>query len=147
MHSLIEQLNVYFGQKAPALPIGVKEFLVKAAPYLVIIGLIFSGLGLLSLVPFLMGTAGLVGMMGGYYPLYNSLPMAWLALLFSAAVIILEIMALPGLFKRSMTGWTYVFYAQLVSLVSMLISMNLVSLIIGGLLGFYFLFQLRSYYH
>ncbi|MDO8183489.1 MAG: hypothetical protein Q7T49_00695 [bacterium] len=143
MNSLIAQLDLYFGQKAPALPVGIKEFLVKAAPYLAIIGVIFSGLGLLALLPFLTG-GGALGMMGYYPAMYGS--SLWLGVIFGLAIVILEIMAVPGLFKRNLTGWTYLFYAQLVALVQMLVTMNLVGLIIGGLIGFYLLFQVRSYY-
>jgi len=52
----------------------------------------------------------------------------------------------PGLFKKTNAGWNFAFYAEIVSLIGMLISFNIVSLIISGLIGFYILFQIRPYY-
>lgn len=146
MNSLISQLNLYFGEKAPALPANIKELIVKFGPYLIIISLIFVAMAILAVLPLIFTSMGLVNMMGGYYPLYSPF-YVWASLLFGIAAGILQLMALPGLFKRSMKSWTLLFYGLLVSLVGMLVHMDLVSFVIAGLIGFYILFQIRSYYH
>ena len=136
MNQLVNWLNVYFGQKAPKMPEGLKDFLVKAAPWLSIIGLVFSlpaVFVLLGLSRFTMG----YGMYVGNYQTYA---------IFSIAIVVLYALAIPGLFKKSLAGWNFVFYALLVSLVQSLVMMNLASLIIGALIGFWILFQIRPAY-
>ena len=55
-------------------------------------------------------------------------------------------MALPGLFARKMSGWTMLFYAELVGFVSSIVSGSIVGGIIGTLIGLYILFQVRTKY-
>ena len=71
--------------------------------------------------------------------------MATVGLLFAIASLVLEAIALPGLFKRSKAGWNFVFYAVLVSTVSYLLHLDVLSLVFT-VVTFYFLFQIRSYY-
>jgi hypothetical protein len=59
---------------------------------------------------------------------------------------VLRGVALPGLFARKMSGWKLLFYAQLVSMLSSLIIGAWFSVIIGGLISLYVMFQLRSMY-
>ena len=61
-------------------------------------------------------------------------------------ILVMEIVALPGLFKRQKSAWNILFYVSLVSALSSILSFNLLGLIIGTLLSWYFLFQIRSYY-
>ncbi len=142
MQQLIDFLQDLFVVKAPSLPEGLKSFLVKVAPYLVIIGLIFTGLALLSILPAL----GLMTAYGGAAGATLFGPMMVFSLLFGVINAILLIMAVPGLFKKTESGWRYVFYASLVSLVSSVVSVSIAGLIFS-VIGFYFLFQVRSYYN
>lgn len=144
MNSLIAQLNTYFGQKAPSLPAELKELLVKFGPYLIIIGLIMAIVGLLSAFSFLLGSAG---MMAGYYPGSSFLGYSWIGVILSLAVAVLQLIALPALFKRQMKGWTFLFYALLVSLIGNIVYFDLLSLVLSAVIGLYILFQVRSYYH
>lgn len=137
-------LDEYFGKKAPALPANVKEFIVKIAPYLVIVSLILT-------IPALFVLLGLGGLATGLAPFggaeaVGSVPFMWLSILLLVPVIILDIMALPGLFSRKAVAWKYIFWGQLFSIVSSLVQFNLLGAIIGALIGFYILFQIRSYY-
>ncbi len=140
-------LNEYFGQKAPALPMGLKEFLVKIAPYLVILGVISGVLGLLSMIGW--GSFGYMRMMSYGYPVAAG---AWgvrltIYVILNAISVILEALAISGLFKRSLIGWRYIFYCQLVGLLGSLVMYNIIGLVISALIGFYILFQLRPLYH
>ena len=141
MNGLENWLALYFGEKAPQLPPKAKEVIVKIAPWLVLLGILLSLPAILSLLG--LGTLGASWMMwagvtGGSYYL-------WLILM--VAVVVLEVIALPGLFHRTRKGWLFAFYAVLVSAVQNLVMMNIGALIIGLLIGLYFLFQVRSHYH
>ncbi|MFA6361357.1 MAG: hypothetical protein WCX33_00940 [Candidatus Shapirobacteria bacterium] len=137
---LENKLNVYFGEKAPKLPDSVGEFIVKYGPYFAVIGIIFGlgailvSLGLISaFLPF-------TGIGYGYSYGFSF----WS--LFSLAVLVLQGMAIPGLFKRLKSAWNLMFYASLVSALSSLLSFDLGGLIIGMIISWYFLFQIRKYY-
>lgn len=137
MDALIQWLNVWFGQKAPALPVKAKEVIVKIAPWLALIGVVLALPAVLALIGFgsYMSRYMMFGMYsGGYY---------WI---FAAATIVLNILALPGLFKPAKSGWTYSFYSVLVGGVSSLLMMDIAGLIIGLGIGFYILFQVKPYY-
>jgi hypothetical protein len=114
-------LDLYFGKKAPPIPENIKEYIVKFSPYLVILSLVLNILN--------------------YFPLDFS----FMGILFISTLVLL-IMAIPGLLKRTRQSWDYLFYVSLISLLSNLLSLNLSSLIIGGIISFYLLFQIKSYY-
>ncbi len=144
MEQLENTLNEWFGVKAPQLPMGFKSFIVAVAPYLTILGVLFGALAVLALVGF--GSLGLgmmgAGMIGGAS--YGA--MMILSAVFLIATVILNAMAVPGLFKKSASGWRYVFYATIISIISSLVNGGIVSAIISALIGFYILFQVRSLY-
>lgn len=58
----------------------------------------------------------------------------------------LQVAALPGLFARKMSGWTLLFYADIISFVYSIIQGQYFSAIVGALVGFYILFQIREKY-
>lgn len=133
--------TTYLAKKAPSLPAGVKEFLVKFGPYFYILVI------LLSIVPVLalLGITALfapVAYMGGIRA-GTSFSLAGLFLL---ATLVLDGLAIPGLLKRSLNGWNLLFYSTLVGAVYSILSMNLSSLIIGTGISLYFLYQIKSYY-
>lgn len=79
--------------------------------------------------------------------------LAFIALLIEAVLLLLSV---PGLKARSKSrGWNLAFYGALFNLVYGLLYMfssyaggpsKLISTLIGSIIGFYFLFQIRSYY-
>lgn len=134
-------LEEYLVKKAPALPDGIKEAIVKFGPYLALVLLLMA-------LPVVLGAFGL----GGFL-----LPVSYMAgvrfglnytisMIFTIIVMALELIALPGLFKRKISSWNLMFYATLVEAVHNLVLFNLGGLIIGTLLGLYILFQIKSYY-
>ena len=138
---LEDTLNLYFGKKAPPIPENIKEFIVKYFPYLVIVGLVLTLPGIFiafGLRSFLSPYTYMGGVRSGFIFSFWGL--------FSIAALVLEIMALPGLFKRSKQSWEYLFYASLITALGSLLSLNLGSLIIGALISFYLLFQIKPYY-
>jgi hypothetical protein len=134
-------LNEYFGKKAPQLPPGVKEAIVKYGPWITLVLLILSLpliLGLLGLSAFLSPFA----MMGGVNAGFGYI----LSMIFLVISLVVEAMAIPLLFKREKKGWNLMFYSTLLNAVYNLISLNIGGLIIGCLISFYVLFQVREYY-
>ncbi len=139
--SLEDMLNEYFGKKAPALPDNVKESIVKFAPWLTLIVLIIS----LPAVLVLFGI-GAVFMPFAYMGGVHMGTTYTLSLIILAVSLVLEALAIGPLMKRSKKGWNLVFYSTLISLVSSLVAFQIVNLIVGALVSFYILFQIRSYY-
>lgn len=136
-------LELYFVKKAPALPKNIKEVIVKIAPWLEVLGVVFS-------IPGLMAVLGFNAMMygtpyGGYMAARAGYNFS-LASLFLMASLVLMVLAIPGLFKRSKMGWNYVYYSVILNAIYSLISMQLFGLIVGTIIGFYILFQVKSYY-
>lgn len=144
LDQLESTLADYFGKKAPQIPANIKEVFVKIAPYLAIISVVITVPSLFVIFG-LGGLATVVAPMGGYQSV-TALPMMWLNIILLIPVIILELMAIPGLFGRKIAGWRYMYWAQLISIVSNLIQLNIVGAIISALIGFYILFQIKSYY-
>lgn len=138
---LEDLLAEYLVKKAPALPTNAKEAIVKFAPWATVVifiltlPIILAVLGLGTIVaPFIL----LGGLTGGQ----NFI----LTLVFSGVQLVLEAMAIPGLFKKSRSAWNLVFYASLVGAVQNVATFNLGGLVIGTLLSLYILFQVREYY-
>ena len=137
-------LDEYFGKKAPALPQNIKELIVKIAPYLAIISVIFTVPAILLLFG-LGGLASILAPIGGTRAV-ALLPMMWIGILLLIPVILLEVMAIPGLFSKTATAWRYMFWAQLISIVSSLVQINIVGALLSALIGFYLLFQVKNLY-
>lgn len=67
-------------------------------------------------------------------------------MIFGVVVLVLEALAIPGLFGRKRSAWNLLFYATLIGAVQNVLSFNLGGLVIGTLVSLYFLFQVKSYY-
>ncbi|MFA5933567.1 MAG: hypothetical protein WCV81_05810 [Microgenomates group bacterium] len=141
LNQLEGTLDTYLVGKAPALPVGVKDFIVNVMPYLTVIFLILALpllLGLIGLTAFTVPFAFVAGVGSGFTY------MASIAVAIVTAV--LEIIALPGLFKRQKKSWTLLYYVALIGGVSSILSLNLWGLVIGTGISLYILFQIKSYY-
>ena len=149
-HGLLGQLEAildeYMVEKAPFhIPMNVKEIIAKVAPYLI---LVLAVLAIPALIAALGITAAFtpVAMMGGYH--YG--PLVMIGAVISLVAVVVELMAVPGLFKRTHKGWRLAFYASLISLVASVFSYNPISGLIWGLIGaiigWYLLFQIKALY-
>lgn len=139
-------LDEYMVTKAPfALPDGLKEFLVKVSPYLVIIFAVLTLPLIFAVLGFSTALAPL-GMMGGYGLGYGWGFSMIVSLIVAALTLVLYVMAVPGLFKRTHGAWHLLFYASIVSLIGSIFSFNIIGGIIGAVIGWYILFQLKSKY-
>jgi lysylphosphatidylglycerol synthetase-like protein (DUF2156 family) len=145
LKSSLNQLEVtleeYFVKKAPTIPENIKEIIVNFAPWITLVILIIT----LPAVLFVFGLGTLLApfsFLGGIQAGFSYT----LSMIVLAVSLVLEALAIPGLFKRSKGGWNLVFYASIINAVSNLISFNIVSLIVGTLISWYILFQVKSYY-
>lgn len=129
--------NVY--KKTPKLPNDIMTLLVSYTPYAILIG------GVLTIL-----TSGIVKLF--YYPT----PPAYLGTGFAAINYYLEtlfnviaglvmIVSYHHLKKKSMKGWYQLFFLTMLYFLWALSYLNLIGLI-GPILFFYFLFQLKPHY-
>ncbi|HEV7350225.1 hypothetical protein [Telluribacter sp.] len=137
---LEKELEPIFLGKFPDFPEEVKEFLVKYGPYLMLVAAIIGLLGLLT--AFGMGSAALgLGVVA-----YGGTGMFWVGIVLTALVLIIYLMAFSPLRNRQIQGWRLLYYALLLNLLGSLIQLNILSLLIGGAIGFWVLFQIRNKY-
>lgn len=135
-------LDEYLVKKAPfTLPDGWRETIVKFAPWMTLILMLVA-------LPALLAIFGLGAIfapfsyLGGIQTGLNYT----LGLVAAAIAVVLNALAIPGLFKRTRQGWMFLFYATLVGVVENVIHFNIGNLILGSLLSMYILFQVKGYY-
>lgn len=138
---IIDTMGQWFA-KFPVLPTNIREVLVKITPWL---SLIFGILGIL------VGISGLgvltflspLAMLGGVSSYGTGIIATIIYLIGSVALLA----AYPGTKAKKYAGWQFLFWSEAINLVGGLIGMHgIVSALIGALVGFYLLFQIKSYY-
>lgn len=132
---LIAALEKFYKQ-VPNLPDSIREVLVKIAPWLALIfGIlgVIAGLGALGFSP--------VALLGGV----DASMIVLLTGVVSIVASILMLMAYPKLVKKQYKGWELLFWSEVVSVVSAVVTLSIGS-VLGILIGFYLLFQIKSYY-
>lgn len=141
--TIIDTLGDWYA-KTPSLPKNVKDILVKITPILAlvfgILGVLgaIAGLGLLTVFSPLAALGGVNGV--------SSYGGGFIAALFLLASSILLLAAFPGTKARKKQGWNLLFWSEMVGLIGSIVSLSFFSGIIGALIGFYLLFQIKSYY-
>lgn len=145
LNTTVSQANNFledlFLHKAPAIPVNVKEAIVKYGPYATLIVLLFSLPGLL----FLIGIGSLFAPAAFYGGVTSGFNFSFSAI-FLIATLILEALSISGLLKRQRSGWNFAYYATLLNAVYNLVSLNIVSFLISTALTLWILFQVREYY-
>lgn len=132
---LIPMLEKWFKQ-VPSLPENIREVLVKIAPILsLVFGIlgVIVGLGALGLSP--------VAILGGI----NASFIVLVTGIVSIVASVLMLMAYPKLAKRQYKGWELLFWSEVVGVVSAVLTLSIGS-VLGVIIGFYLLFQIKSYY-
>lgn len=137
---LEEWLEEYLGQKAPQMPEKWRQIIAKISPWIILVvailglPLIFAAFGLgIATIP----AAAMVGYHFGTWTIVLAIV--------SIASLVLEIIALPGLFHRAKKGWVFVFYAALITAAVNILSINIGG-ILGDIIGLYLLFQIKNQY-
>ena len=141
LRKLEDTLEVYLVDKAPfQLPEAAKEFLVKYGPWIIVLALVMS-------LPMVLAALGLGAFLAPFSMLAGvGFGVLGFTMIFTLAMLILEVIALPGLFKRQLGSWRLMFYASLLGGVQSVLSFNLGGLVIGTGLSLYILFQIKSLY-
>ncbi len=159
----IEKQLIELNKGLPKLPTGLTKWLADYGWIIVLIGVIFAIMALVTLVPLLLvafGVSTAVGvgnLFGGYgfSPLIGSL--AWLSMSVSfvnfVILIILEAMAVTPLKNKQYRGWQLIFIAYLISLalgvITSIVTANISSLLTNLVvfaIGAYVLFQIRPHF-
>jgi hypothetical protein len=148
INNLTKTLDEYYA-KIPALPKGIKDFLAKIAPWL---ALIFGILAILSAINIFTGMTTLNKIAG--YAVFAAMGSNLYIMLIVSAVVallqgILEVMAFSPLKAGKAKGWNLLFYTLLLGLISAFVTLNISSIIgsiVETLIGYYFLYQIKTYY-
>ena len=136
VNDIIKMMEDWFA-KAPALPENAKEVIVKITPIIAIVfgilGVLFSvsGMGVLTFLSPIAAMGVGTGFIGA---------------LFWFVASILMIASFPGTKARKISGWKMLFWSETINLAGSLASFSVLSGIIGALIGFYLLFQIKSFY-
>lgn len=146
MFKKLEETLGEYNDKAPQLPKSVKDIIVKFAPYLAILSVVLGIPGVLALLGLgaFMAPLGLVGGIITGHPFAGFSYM--INVVFLGIMIVLEALAIPGLFSRSKKAWTLLYWGALVGVVQNIFALNLWGVVIGGAISMYFLFQVKEYY-
>lgn len=136
MDSLVKSLEEIF-KKLPPLPTNAVDVLFKITPWL---ALIFGILGVLT------GLAGF-GILTAFAPFAVAGGVSGYGLGFIAAIglgvsSLMMLLAFPGLRAGKMSGWTMLFWSEVVNVVASLVGFSLGS-VIGAIIAFYILFQIK----
>src|SRR5258708_25910770 len=140
---IISTMQQWF-DKAPALPKNAREAIVKITPW---IALVFGILGVLGSIAGLgvLTVCSPFAVFGGVSGV-SSYGTGFIAALIWLVASALLLAAFPGTKAGKAVGWNLLFWSQAVHLVGSLVAMSFVSGIIGAAIGFYLLFQIKSYY-
>lgn len=138
----IDTMGEWF-DKFPPLPKNWRDTLARISPVLAlvfgILGILvaISGLGTLTFLSPLAVMGGAGGIVG----------MGMVSILIYLVASVLLLAAYPGLKAKKYSGWKLLFWSEIINLVGGVINLHgLVSAIIGALIGFYIIFQIRSYF-
>lgn len=142
-----DTLELYLVKKAPfQLPTNVKEILVKFAPWATLVVMVLSLPAILAVVGLGAAAGALTGIMGPFATAQYAQGIT-ISVVVLIVTVLLQLLAIPGLFAKKIQGWRLLFYASLVGLVgSVLNPLSIVTSLIFTAIGLYFLFQIRSYY-
>ena len=144
LNQLTKTLDGYY-VKFPALPKGAKDFIVSISSWLALIfGVlaVMAGVSAFGTLSFLTPFAAVAGV-SGY---------AFTAIISTAILLVqgvIELMAFSPLKARKVKGWNLMLYSLVLSVISTVIALNVYSLLnslVGALIGYYFLYQVKSYY-
>lgn len=137
--SYIDHVGEYFN-KLPPLSKGGRDAVVTITPWLALIfGIlgvvtVFTGLGIFTFLAPIAMISGVNGTGAGF-------AIVILGLISSALLLA----AFPGTKARKQKGWKLLYYSEVVGLIANLVPLSLTG-ILFTFIGFYFLYQIRSYY-
>lgn len=162
LDSLEKKLDELFVKQMPALPVGLKKWLVKYLPWInLVLGVLtaFAALGLWRAAHTVNELVDYANQLSAAYggPTNQVADLSvffWVALAVLVVEAVLYIAAFPGMRDKKKSGWNLLFYALLINLAYGFFVMftnygsvgSFIGAIIGTAIGGYFLFQIRSSY-
>lgn len=141
MNQLENFLDLYLVKKAPyTIPMRAREKIVAFVPWIDLILVIMF-------LPILVALLGLNFMsFGAPVWLMNSHVYGWgVSTIVAFIPFILEIISLPGLFKRKPYAWKLMMYSSLIIIIENVVFFSIGG-VLGGIIGLYILFQVKEYY-
>lgn len=142
--TLSKSLDEYY-KKLPSLPKGATDFIVSIAPWLALIFGVLAILGGVAAFGILSVVSPFAAVSGaGQYAITGLV--ASLVLLVQGVVELLSFSPLRG---RKERGWNLMFLSLVLSVVSSIFYLNVysvISAVFWSLVGYYFLYQVKSYY-
>ena len=137
---LEKELEPVFLQKFPPFSESVKEFLVQYGPYFILVISILGVIGILT-------SLGVGSAAFGMGVVSAGLGLTFYAgIALGAITLIMYLMAFTPLRARKRAGWNLLYYALLLGLMSSLVQLNILAAVVGGVIGFWVLFQIREKY-
>ena len=144
LRSWSKMLDTYY-VKLPSLPNGATDFIVSVAPWL---ALIFGVLAILGGI----AAFGLLSVLSPFAAVAGAGQYAFSGVLASLVLLVqgvIELMSFSPLKARKERGWDLMFLSLVLGVVSSLFYLNVftvVSSIFWSLVGYYFLYQVKSHY-
>lgn len=137
--SIIKFLEDTF-KKLPPLPANAVDVIFKITPWLAII---FGVIGLF-------GALAAFGVLTVFAPLavvgrYSNYGLGLISTIGLAVSSIMMVVAFPSLKAAKIAGWNLIFWAELISIASSLVSISIGN-ILGAVVGLYILFQIKPKY-
>lgn len=142
------------------LPAGGRKWLATNVWWLVLIGVVLGALSVFASVQAALWAQQATRIYSDAIAYYGIAPAAntslnmtalWVSILFFAAIVVLELMAISPLKAQKKRGWNLLFLTMLVSAVSSVVSavlqmspMGLVGAALGLAIGGYFLFEIHE---
>jgi len=139
LKTLETTLEKYFGKQAPQLPKSVKKAIVDFGPWLLILAILAS-------IPSLIALLGFSYSAPFYYRAWSRSSYGIASMIIPLIASGFSLVALPGLFKKSLKAWRLLFYSSLIYLLGNIVDLNLVNFVITAAISWYVLFQIKSYY-
>ena len=136
LDQVMVSLRKIFKEKAPAIPVNIKEGIVKYSPYITLIVLVLT-------LPAFAAVLGLGGMLTAYGYMR---PVWGVSTIVALIGVVLEGLAIPGLMGRKKSGWNFALYAVFVGALGSLLGGNVIGMLISLALGLWVLFQVEEYY-
>ena len=143
LYKLEETLDFYLLKKAPfSIPEKFKELIVQFLPYFTLLLIIINIPSIFNVLTFNSFFSYSKFFLGRQLYSFNYV----LSIIFLIGAVIFMILAIPGLFNKEEKAWRFLFYASLVGVVSGFLSGDWVGMIVGALIFWYVLFQIKEYY-
>lgn len=155
LHQL-EEIIASWHKDLPHLPENGRAWIARNIWWLTLVGVILGGIGASIVLMALVTGAVIMGFYGTFDPRISAatLLIAFVTLSFAVANMVVAGAAIAPLKPMRKSGWSLLFVASLINVVSLVVTFffnyNLFGLVYGllfAVVGVYFLFEIRGHFH